>query len=78
MFFWRSNKHRSQWWASIVEKPPGTNLSSLWDFPNPLLDEFMAGKIVDTYQGHSSIIAIKWSVTQNRKFKVPHATTPDK
>ena len=44
---------------------------------NPLLDETTVGKIIDTYQDHSSVIAIKSSITQNSKFNLPHETTQD-
>ena len=37
----------------------------------------MVGKIIDTYQDHPSVIAIKSSAAQNSKFKLPHATTQD-
>ena len=41
------------------------------------LDEATIGKIIDTCQYHSSVIAIKASYTQNSKFNLPHATTQD-
>ena len=93
MFFWGSNKHRNQWWASkewknsqrnfkeifinIVEKSSGTKPSSLGDSSNHLLDETTVGKIIDIYRDHLSVIAIKLSVTQNGRFNLPHTTTQD-
>ena len=63
--------------VDIVEKSSCTKPSSLGDSENPLLDEATVRKIIDTYQDHSSVIAIKSSVTQNSKFNLPHATTQD-
>ena len=37
----------------------------------------MVGKIIDTERDYPSVMAIKMSVTQNTKFKLPHATTQD-
>ena len=37
----------------------------------------MVRKIIDTYQDHPRVIAIKSPVTHNSKFKIPHATTQD-
>ena len=37
----------------------------------------MIRKIIDTYQDHPRVIAIKSPVTHNSKFKIPHATTQD-
>ena len=62
-------------YVNIVEKPSDTKPSSLGDSANPLLDETTVRKIIDTYRDHPSVIAIKWFVTQNRKFNLPYATT---
>ena len=79
MFFWGSNKHKSQWWASNwckiltelfnehcinkVEKSSGTKPSSSGDSTNPVPHETTVGKIIDTYRDHPSVIAIKSSRT---------------
>ena len=86
MFFWGSNKHRNQWWASkrwkilsdifnkhyvkVVEKSSGTKPSSLGDSRNLLLDETMIGKVIDTYRDHPGVITIKSSVTQKSMFSL--------
>ena len=86
MLFWRSNKHRHILWASkrgkntcrnfnehfinIAEKSIGTKPSSLWDSGNSLLDEATIEKIVNTYQSHPSVLAIKSFVTQNSKLQL--------
>ena len=94
MFFWGSDKHRTQWRASnwwknlaknfnehyinIVKTSSGTSPSSIRDSANLLLDETTVGKIIDTYRNHPSVIAIKSSITQNSKFSLLHPTTQDK
>ena len=55
----------------IVEKSSGNKPSSLRQSANPSLDETTVGKIIDTNRDHSSFIAIKLSVIQNRKFNLP-------
>ena len=62
---------------NIVKKSCGTKLSLSGDPASPLCDEITEGKIIDTYRYHSSVIAIKLSVTQNTKFNLPCGTTQE-
>ena len=60
-------------YIDIVEKSSGTKPSSLGNSANPLLDRTMVGKVIDTYQDHPSVMAIKSSVTP-RTFKIERIT----
>ena len=68
------NKH----YISIVEKSSDTMASSWWDSAYHLIDETVVEKIIDKYQNHPNITAIKLSVTQSSKTKLPYVTTQDK
>ena len=65
----------NEFYINIVEKPSGTEPSLLGDSENPSRDETTVGKLIDTYWDYPSVIVIKFFVTQNIKFNLPHPTT---
>ena len=63
-----------QHYINIVEKPL---VSSLGDSSNPSQYQNTEEKVIEKYSHHSSVRAIKNSVTFNKKFDLPYATTQE-